>query len=202
MVGALLGVEPLLAEWALTSELSLTVSPEIVHIATHGFCLPYADAVENARARSGALGNDLDAQMLLADPMQRSGLALSGANAVLDRRRIPREAGRGVLFAADIQRLNLQQTDLVVLSACRSGLGPVSIGDGAQGLRRAFLAAGSHSVVSTLWDIPDDASRAMMAVFYTELLKQKTRLEAIRAARAQVRAQHPRDSAFLGRIRH
>lgn len=191
-VAKLLGVEPLVGVWALAPELRRNTSPEIIHLSTHGFSLPFKDA-EVSASLAAPLGNALDRRVVLEDPMQRSGLAMSGANAVLDGHAIPPEAGAGRVFAADIQQLNLQRTDLVVLSACRSGLGDISIGDGAHGLRRAFLAAGARSVVSALWDVPDDSSKTLITHFYQRLLQQATRVEALADARNVVRDSHPRD---------
>jgi len=191
-VAALLGVEPLVGVWALAPELRRNKSPEIVHLSTHGFSLPFKDA-EVSASLAAPLGNALDRRLVLEDPMQRSGLAMSGANAALDERVIPPEAGAGTVFAADIQQLDLQRTDIVVLSACRSGLGDISVGDGAHGLRRAFLAAGARSVVSALWDVPDDSAKTLITHFYQCLLQKATRVEALADARAAVRASHPRD---------
>src|SRR5262249_31135827 len=194
-VAKLLEVEPLLGVWALAQELRLNGSPEVIHLSTHGFSLPFEHA-ETAASLAAPLGNALDRRVVLDDPMQRSGLAMSGANAALDGREIPPEAGIATIYAADIQQLNLQRTDLVVLSACRSGLGDIKVGDGSHGLRRAFLAAGARSVVSALWDVPDDSSRLLITRFYEQLLKQQTRLEALAEARKEVRALHPRDPVY------
>jgi hypothetical protein len=200
-VATLLDVEALVGVWALAPELGRSQSPEIVHLATHGFCLPYKGA-EMSPSLAAPLGNALDRRVVLEDPMQRSGLAMSGANAVLDGRAIPPEAGTGTLFAADIQQLDFQRTDIVVLSACRSGLGDVAVGDGAHGLRRAFLAAGARSVVSALWDVPEASSRTLVTHFYRRLLlDQATRFEALADARTAVRKDHPRDPGALGRLR-
>ncbi len=187
-----LGVSPLLGVWALGPELLRNSSPELLHISTHGFCLPFER--EAARLSLAApVGNDLDRRMTLEDPMARSGLAFSGVNAILEGRAVPGEVGDGVVWASAVQRLDLQRTDLVVLSACRSGLGDLELGDGAQGLRRAFLAAGCRSVVSTLWDVPDASARKFMVRFYEGLLARQSRLEALADARDWVRQEHPSD---------
>ncbi|BFU94132.1 MAG: Kinesin light chain-like protein [Nitrospira sp.] len=192
-VAALLGVDGMVGVWALGPELLRAQSPEIIHLSTHGFNLPFKDAEKMSASLAAPLGNALDRRVVLEDAMQRSGLAMSGANAVLEGREIPPEAGTGTIVAAEIQQLNLQRTDMVVLSACRSGLGDLTIGDGAHGLRRAFLAAGVRSVISALWDVPDVSSQALVTHFYKRLLDKATRLEALADARAAVRADHPRD---------
>jgi hypothetical protein len=190
-VAALLGVAPLTGVWALATELLGVSEPEILHIAGHGFALP-AEAVEDEAVLLGTpLGNAVDRRMVLDDPLQRSGLALAGANAVLDGTPVPPEVGDGIVHASQIQQLDLQRTDLVVLSACRTGLGDLALGDGAHGLRRAFLAAGCRSVVSTLWDVPEESSRRLVEHFYTLLLAGRPRHDALAEARAAVRADHP-----------
>ena len=192
-VAKLLQVPPLLGAWALAQELRLNGSPEVIHLSTHGFSLPFEHAEVTASLAS-PLGNALDRRVVLDDPMQRSGLTTSGANAALDGRAIPPEAGSGTIYAADIQQLDLQRTDLVVLSACRSGLGDIAVGDGSHGLRRAFLAAGARTVISALWDVPDNSSKLLITRFYEQLLlKQQTRLEALAEARKDVRALHRHD---------
>lgn len=193
VIGKLLDAEPLLGVWSLASELSRNDSPEIIHFSTHGFCLPYRGATGNAALLASSIGNELDRRTLLEDPMQRTGLAMAGANAALAGRPIPPEAGEGFLFAADVQQLDLQKTDLVVLSACRSGVGDVEIGDVALGLRRAFLAAGCRSVVCTLWDIPEKSALELMQRFYQELLSGLPRLAALGRARAALRQKFPKD---------
>ena len=195
-IAGLLGVEPVQGPWALVSELMRSHSPEIVHISTHGFCLPYAATLDQVQSSTGATGNQVDLRMLLADPMQRSGLALSGANAMIDGRSLPIEAGKGVLIAADIEQLDLQNTDLVVLSACRSGLGDLTLEDGAHGLRRAFFVAGCRSIVSALWDVPDSATRDLFVIFYERLLAGHSRLEALQGARSALRARYPHDPIY------
>lgn len=190
-VAALLGVVPLTGVWALATELLGVSEPEILHIAGHGFALPAAAVEDEAVLLGTPLGNAVDRRMVLDDPLQRSGLALAGANAVLDGLPVPAEVGDGIVHASQIQQLDLQRTDLVVLSACRTGLGDLSLGDGAHGLRRAFLAAGCRSVVSTLWDVPEDSSRRLVEHFYSLLLGGRPRHEALAEARAVVRADHP-----------
>ena len=190
-IARLLGVEALTGVWALRQELLANGSPELLHIATHGFVLP--GEREDTLGLSAPIGNALQRRSVLDDPLQRCGLAFAGANAALLGRPLPEAVGNGIVYASAIQQLNLQQTDLVVLSACRSGLGELTDGDGAHGLRRAFLAAGCRSVVATLWDIPDDSSRLFSTSFYTAVLAGRSRIEALREARDLVKAQHPLD---------
>ncbi|HYG10019.1 MAG TPA: CHAT domain-containing protein, partial [Pyrinomonadaceae bacterium] len=104
-----------------------------------------------------------------------SGLALAGANA-------RRSAGGedGVLTALEAAGLDLWGTKMVVLSACETGLGDVTNGDGVYGLRRALVLAGSESQVMTLWQVSDAATRDLMTDYYKRLQAGEGRTEALR----------------------
>ena len=112
-----------------------------------------------------------------------SGLALAGANR-------PLEPGQddGILTALEVAELDLAGVELTVLSACETGLGETGRGqaaggEGLLGLQRAFQVAGRGAVVATLWDVDDEATRALMERFYENLWqKKKMRLEALREA--------------------
>lgn len=121
---------------------------ELVHLATHG-------AFE-AEGLTGALAREL--------PGLRSGLVLAG----VDGR--PPDGGDGLLTAAEVAVADLSGVELVVLSACETGLGRATAGEGLLGLRRAFHIAGAETVVSSLWSVPDEATARLMASFYEHLL--------------------------------
>jgi CHAT domain-containing protein len=106
----------------------------------------------------------------MEDPMLRSGLALAGANTFLKGGTPPEEAEDGLLTAADVAGLDLLGTELVVLSACDTGLGEVHVGEGVFGLRRAFTVAGAKTLVMSLWKVPDLATALLMDRFYDNLL--------------------------------
>jgi CHAT domain-containing protein len=106
----------------------------------------------------------------------------------------------GLLTVAEIFNSQLQ-AELVVMSACDTGKGDIT-GEGVIGLARAFLKAGSPSVVATLWKVPDDATAFLMEVFYRELDVGASKAAALRTAqqetRAQPRYEHPRNwAAFI-----
>ena len=108
------------------------------------------------------------------NPLLRAGLVLSGAN------RLSSGDEDGVLTALEASSLDLQGTELVVLSACETALGDVSAGDGVYGLRRALVIAGAESQVMTLWRVDDAASRDLMEGFYKRLRAGEGRAEALR----------------------
>jgi CHAT domain-containing protein len=127
----------------------------------------------------------------------RSGLALAGVNTWLDGGTLPAEAEDGVLTAEDVTGLDLFDTDLVVLSACETGLGAVRAGEGVFGLRRAFQLAGARAVVMSLWKVPDEATHELMTEFYRNLLAGQPRADALRSAQLAMRARYP-DPRYWG----
>src|SRR5213079_959723 len=82
----------------------------------------------------------------------------------------------------EISLLNLHGTDLVVLSACQTGLGDLKTGEGVYGLRRAFLYAGARTLVTSLFEVPDAETRELMLRFYRGLKAGETKLASLNAA--------------------
>jgi CHAT domain-containing protein len=150
--------------------------PRFLHIATHGFFL------KDNELRAAALRNvtvSLDQATLPVgeNPLLRSGLALAGANL--------RRSGKnddGILTAAEVAQMDLRGTQLVVLSACETGLGDVHNGEGVYGLRRALVLAGAETQVASLWKVADDATKDLMVEYYGRLLKGEGRSAALREA--------------------
>src|SRR5205085_8000015 len=97
----------------------------------------------------------------------------------------------GLLTAEDVSGLDLSGTQLVVLSACETGLGEVHIGEGVFGLRRAFVLAGARAVVMSLWKVPDGPTHELMADLYGRLLAGEPVAEALRGAQLALRQRHP-----------
>ncbi len=108
------------------------------------------------------------------DPLLRSGLALAGANFE------KRGDDDGVLTALEAAYLYLSGTKLVVLSACDTGVGDVKNGEGVQGLRRAFVLAGSQSQVMSLWPVSDEVTKDLMIPYYKALTNGEGRSEGLR----------------------
>jgi CHAT domain-containing protein/tetratricopeptide (TPR) repeat protein len=197
-VGTLVGAEPWLDHAALEGRLKTQCqSPRILHLATHAFFLPDQkrgldqaslsftppdDPIGGAARFSGPM---------MENPMLRSGLALAGANTWLKAGKPPEEAEDGLLTAEDVTGLDLLATELVVLSACETGLGHVHMGEGVFGLRRAFVLAGAKTLVMSLWKVPDEETQELMVDFYRRLLAGEGRAEALRAARHAMKAKYP-----------
>jgi CHAT domain-containing protein len=201
-VAAMLGVSPWLGSSALEARLKTACrSPRILHLATHGFFL--TDRQRDLEREGRSLGFDFGeftgapdgpgrlSGPLMEDPMLRSGLALAGANTWLRAGNPPEEAEDGLLTAEDVTGLDLLATELVVLSACETGLGQVHIGEGVFGLRRAFVLAGAKTLVMSLWKVPDEPTRELMEDFYGHLLAGEGRAEALRQAQLALRAKYP-----------
>jgi CHAT domain-containing protein/tetratricopeptide (TPR) repeat protein len=91
----------------------------------------------------------------------------------------------GILYAAEILSLSIP-SELVVLSSCESSVGPILEGDGPYSLTRAFLEAGAHKVVSSLWKVYDNYSQTLMVNFYKELLNDSTEAKALREAKLKM----------------
>jgi len=149
------GAEVYTATNATEALIKQQTQPSILHIATHGFFEP-------------------DAEIL--NPLLQSGLILAGAAA-------GGQSGPdqdGILTALEVTGLNLRGTQLVVLSACETGLGELAAGEGVYGLRRALVLAGSQSQVISLWKVADTATQELMVDYYTRLLSGTPRDAALR----------------------
>ncbi|MCE0498350.1 MAG: CHAT domain-containing protein [Methylacidiphilales bacterium] len=162
-------------------------SPYILHLATHGLYLSEDDV---PRLPSGPDGS----VPLAGQPMSRSLLAFAGASLTLQKWRqgvFPPVENDGLLTARKVAGLNLDQTWLVVLSACDSGGGEASTGEGVLGLRRGFAEAGAQNLLMTLWTVDDATTAGFMEAFYRDALRtgdapgalarvQRASLDAIR----------------------
>lgn len=149
-----------------------------LHFATHGFTVN--KEIDILLGRSWSLNaTDKPAR----DPLVDSGLALSGAN-VID---IVTHQTSGIMTAEEILDVNLSASDLIVLSACSTALGADTPGQGLEGLRSAFLAAGGRTLVMSLWNVNDEATALLMQAFYAELFHGGTVVRALHKAQEQVR---------------
>jgi CHAT domain-containing protein/Tfp pilus assembly protein PilF len=162
----------LLGEEATEANLKKLHGPKILHVASHGFFL--TDQELRMESNNGTKRNDASSG---GNPLLRSGIALTGAN--------ERHSGTtddGILTAMEVAQLDLHKTELVVLSACDSGIGDVKNGEGVYGLRRALVLAGAQTQVTSLWKVSDEATRMLMVDYYQRLLKGEGRSAALRNA--------------------
>ena len=100
------------------------------------------------------------------------------------------EAEEGIVTGADILNMDLRHTELVVLSACETGVGDIVDLEGVFGLRRAFILAGVQTLVSSLWQVPDYHTRELMSSFYEHLLSGRPREQALREAQLAMKAKY------------
>jgi tetratricopeptide (TPR) repeat protein len=185
-IAALLNVQPWLETHVLEACLKGVRSPRLLHLATHGFFL------RDQPRQDGQAGGAADGlPSSYENPLLRSGLLLAGYNTWLARGELPPEAEDGMLTAEDVTGLDLLDTELVVLSACETGLGQVHVGEGVFGLRRAFVLAGAKTLVMSLWKVPDLQTQELMVDFYQRILAGQPRAEALRQAQLALKARHP-----------
>ena len=170
---------------ATEAEVKKISNPSILHIATHGYFLADLSQMETSKV----LGIDVSAAK--ENPLLRSGVLLANCDNVFDENyRSAANAENGILTAYEAMSLNLDKTDLVVLSACETGLGTVKQGEGVYGLQRAFLIAGAKSIIMSLWSVSDDATMQLMTLFYTNYAKSGNKQQAFADAIKQLKVKY------------
>jgi len=158
----------------------------ILHIATHGYFLSDVSRVK----REKVLG--ISTRALQDNALNRSGLLLANAEATMygsdgDHT----TSNNGVLTAFETMNLNLENTELVVMSACETGLGDIKVGEGVYGLQRAFQVAGADAIIMSLWQVSDNATMELMTQFYSFLPTSKSKQEAFVKAQQVVKKKYP-----------
>jgi CHAT domain-containing protein len=191
------GIAPTLLKGADATEESFKLigingpSPRILHVATHGFFFPDPGLLPASLHRGG----DKAAFKVSENPMIRSGLVLAGGNhAWKTGKSLRPDLEDGILTAYEISQMNLANTELVVLSACETGLGDLVGNEGVYGLQRAFKIAGAQHIIMSLWQVPDVQTQELMTAFYTHWLSRKMPIpEAFGAAQNAMRDkyEHP-----------
>jgi CHAT domain-containing protein/Flp pilus assembly protein TadD len=164
-----------------------------IHVATHGFFAPETvpsalDRGKGDKQPSGALFAEKANNVRGIQPGLLSGIALAGANRKAGADTSPalganQEPDDGILTALEVEGLDLANVDLVVLSACETGLGKSAGGEGVLGLQRAFQLASAKTCVTSLWKVDDTATQVLMREFYTNVWQKKLgKLESLRQA--------------------
>ncbi|MFZ1298981.1 MAG: CHAT domain-containing tetratricopeptide repeat protein [Saprospiraceae bacterium] len=186
-------------------------SPRVLHISTHGFFFPdrtisatgrmshdpansSGTASEGtAKATSPRVKEEFEtnesAFKISDHPMIRSGLILAGGNYAWTEGRPFKEGMEdGILTAYEISKMNLSNTELVVLSACETGLGDIQGNEGVYGLQRAFKIAGAKYLIMSLWQVPDNQTSLLMTTFYKKWLTEKMSIpDAFHEAQKELR---------------
>ncbi len=172
----------------------------ILHIATHGFFSPDVAVNEAHNPNTVKLASNLN------NPLLNSGLLLAGADNAFSQETLLAEIRAlgdnsvyedGVLTAYEVMNLNLADVDLVMLSACETGLGEVRNGEGVFGLQRAFQTAGAKTIVMSLWKVSDEATKQLMESFYDAYCKTRNKRQAFLSAQVSLREKFP-DAYFWG----
>lgn len=159
-------------------------STPILHVATHGF---YISEKQAERSNPSLLKKDEGDSHIY--PLRRCGLMMSGGQHAWLGEDIPEGIDDGILTAEEVAGLNLTGTDLLVLSACQTGLGEIG-GDGVYGLQRGFKIAGVNTIIMSLWEVSDAATEVLMTKFYSLLAKGNTKREAFDAAVEAVKKEY------------
>jgi CHAT domain-containing protein len=151
-------------------------SPRVLHIATHGYFFP--DPAKTTKAGEPVF-------KVSERPMLRSGLILAGGNHTWMNTQPNKTAEDGILTALEISQMNLRNTELVVLSACETGLGEIQGNEGVYGLQRAFKIAGAKYIIMSLWQVPDKQTSNLMLRFYSKWLEDQMSIRAAFASAQQ-----------------
>ncbi|MGQ0738024.1 MAG: tetratricopeptide repeat protein [Bacteroidota bacterium] len=159
-------------------------SPQVLHIATHGFFLPEQDQINGSSGKSNVY-------TLADDPLLRSGLILSGGNYAWSGKTPVEGVEDGIATAYEISQLNLSNTELVVLSACETALGDIKGSEGVFGLQRAFKMAGVKKMIVSLWQVPDKETAELMTTFYIYWMKGKPINDSFTQAQEEMRKKYP-----------
>ncbi len=169
-----------LGENAKEEVLKDMLKPKVLHIATHGF-----------------FGEDIIGKVSYEkNPLYSSGLLLTGSANTLSeeydlRANIAHGQEDGILTAFEAMNLNIDNTDLVVLSACETGLGEISNGEGVYGLQRALIVAGAKNVIMSLWKVDDALTKELMVQFYHNWLNGMPKRQALIQAQKKIMQDYP-----------
>jgi tetratricopeptide (TPR) repeat protein len=155
-------------------------NPRVFHIATHAYFKEDVPSSSNNEESEFA-----------SNPLLNSGLLLSGAGDIIDNKEeLNVNAKNGVLTALEASNLYFDNTELVVLSACETGLGQVQVGEGVYGLQRSFLVAGANSIVMSLFKVNDEVTQKLMVLFYEKWKATGNKRKAFNDAKKEIKAQY------------
>jgi CHAT domain-containing protein len=127
------------------------------------------------------------------NPLLRSGLIFAGGNHAWNNQPLPAGVEDGILLASEVSEMYLPNTQLVVLSACETGLGDIKGAEGVFGLQRAFKMAGVKYLIISLWQVPDYQTSELMSKFYENWLAGLPIHNSFRNAQAFLKQKYPGD---------
>ncbi|MCU0443864.1 MAG: CHAT domain-containing protein [Microscillaceae bacterium] len=159
----------------------MTNAPNIIHIATHGFF------DDSKKAEDTELNLDKE---LLNDPLRKSGILATGAGDLLEQETGNYDSSDGIWTAYEAMSSNLDNTELVILSACETGTGKVEAGEGVYGLQRALLVAGADAIIVSLFRVNDEVTQKLMVKFYRNWLASGDKRKAFNDAQKEIKAEY------------
>jgi CHAT domain-containing protein len=159
-------------------------SPNVLHIATHGFYTPEIDPSEIDQLTESEA-------MMSENPLLKTGLLMKGAGDVFAKTKYNYNLESGILTASEAMNLNLDKTDLVVLSACETGLGDIHMGEGVYGLQRAFLVAGAKVLIMSMFKVDDAATQKLVDTFYRKWTTTQNIRQSFIDAKKEIRVEYP-----------
>jgi CHAT domain-containing protein len=164
--------------------------PFILHIASHGYFFPDPEK-EKSFLQKSLQPEGMNIFKWSDDPLLRSGLIFAGANnAWGNPNYISDSAEDGILTSYEISNLDLSNCQLVVLSACETGLGDIKGSEGVFGLQRAFKMAGVKNIIMSLWKVPDKETQELMTSFYNYCFSGKSVHDALQAAQSDMKKKY------------
>jgi len=167
-------------------------SPTVLHIATHGFFM------EDAPIESDIEIEGINEGKSLVNPLLKSGLLFKDGGYLVDKTNpYAFNSADGILTSFEAMNLNLDNTEIVVLSACETGLGEIQLGEGVYGLQRAFLIAGANSIIMSLFKVSDEVTEELMENFYTKWLETKDKRKAFLFAKKAIKEKY-QDPLYWG----
>lgn len=159
----------------------LLKKPLLLHISSHGFYLKVSNK-----------WNPNTYDYVFENPLYRSGIALAGANQIWKGKQIFSSQNDGILTAFELSNMNLNETQLVILSACETGLGDIIGSEGVFGLYRALKIAGVNQIIAGLWNLPDTETSELIEQLYINILSGQTVNTSLRNAQKVLRIKYPR----------
>lgn len=168
-------------------------SPSVLHIATHGFFFPDPKQNKQDINKNIKMGQEQITFKTSDNPLNRSGLLFAGANNTWRGQGQTAGVDDGVLTSYEVSTISLPNTQLVVLSACETGLGDIKGSEGVYGLQRSFKMAGVKYLIMSLWQVPDKETAEFMEYFYGKLFAIKNIEESFELSQKYMKAKYPNE---------